>query len=103
VKVVPPRPFTGKADAPPPHLWYVGGLGVNPTPGHYTVKVQFESNGAPCQSTFPVDVVSVTAEVVTIRTANPDPLNIAPEGDTEIVIIPGRQLPVPRGALVRWP
>jgi hypothetical protein len=95
---VTPRPYRGTIGANF-QVSYAGGIPPTAAVGeHYDLRVQFVIDGQVYQAPVPVEVHSVSADEIVVRTTNGAPINIAPEGKPAVVVRPNALQPIPR----RW-
>ena len=95
---VPPRPSRSVPTGRGGSVVYRGGLPKDPKKGQtFALEIGFESQGKEYWTRIDVRIIAVSATEVTVLTLNSEPLNIAPEGDPEIRIIPHAIQPIPTG------
>ncbi len=94
-----PRPTAARPTSPHPAR-YAGGIpqGARIGEGH-TLRLSFTSNGHSYVVNVPVHVTDVGVDTITVTTDNTDFLNVAPPGDPEVILAPGRVIPIPRQIL----
>jgi hypothetical protein len=87
-----PRPYRGGTGASRP-MYYAGGIDPDPAVHEtYDVTIRFRSGGQEYFTEIEVEVLSVDAakDRVWVRTTNLEPLDVAPEGQTPLIVAPQR-------------
>jgi outer membrane protein OmpA-like peptidoglycan-associated protein len=97
---VTPRPFVGPALGGSTPLFYRSGLPNPPAPGEiHTLTLAFSSASGLHTVDLNYLVIEVRSDVVTLRSTNVIPLNVAPVGEPPLVLRPLTPGVVPRSRL----